>query len=185
MTDDAFGSADHRMKRSVEILQQDFANIRTGRASPSLLDKIQVEYYGTPTPINNLATISVPEPRMMVVQPWDRTSLPAIEKAIQKSDLGLNPSSDGTVIRLILPQLNQERRKDLVRQVHKRVEEARVAVRNIRREIQDTLKKQEREHSISEDELKRLSERVQKMTDGFIGQMDEIAKRKEQEVLEV
>jgi ribosome recycling factor len=185
MTDDVFGSAEHRMKRAVEILQQDYANIRTGRATPSLLDKVTVDYYGTPTPISGMATINVPEPRLIVVQPWDRTALPSIEKAIQKSDLGLNPSSDGTVIRLAIPQLNEERRKDLVKQVHKRAEEGRVAIRNIRRESQDQLKRKEREHAISEDELKRSSERLQKLTDGFVGQIDEVSRRKEQEVLEV
>ena len=185
MTDEIFSSAEHRMKRAVEILQQDFGNIRTGRASPALLEKVQVDYYGTPTPINSLATVNVPEPRLLVIQPWDRNSVPAIERAIQKSDLGLNPSSDGTVIRLVIPQLNEERRRELVKQVHKRAEDGRVAVRNIRRDCQDALKKQEREHAISEDELKRANERLQKLTDSFIAQMDEIAKRKEQEVLEV
>jgi ribosome recycling factor len=185
MTDDIFGSAEHRMKRAVEILQRDFGNIRTGRASPSLLDRVQVDYYGTATPISNLATISVPEPRLMVVQPWDRTTLPSIEKAIQKSDLGLNPSSDGTVIRLAIPQLTEERRKELVKQVHRRAEEGRVAIRNIRRESQDDLKKQEREHSISEDELKRSTDRLQKLTDKYIAEVDEVARRKEHDVMEV
>jgi ribosome recycling factor len=185
MTDEIFSSAEHRMKRAVEILQQDFGNIRTGRASPALLEKVQVDYYGTPTPINSLATVNVPEPRLLVIQPWDRNSVPAIERAIQKSDLGLNPSSDGTVIRLVIPQLNEERRRELVKQVHRRAEDGRVAVRNIRRDCQDALKKQERERAISEDELKRANERLQKLTDSFIAQMDEIAKRKEQEVLEV
>lgn len=185
MSDDVFGSAEHRMKRAVEILQRDFSNIRTGRASPTLLERVQVDYYGTPTPINNLATVSVPEPRLLVIQPWDRTVLPSIERAIQKSDLGLNPSSDGTVIRLAIPQLNEERRRELVKQVHRRAEEGRVAVRNIRREAHDELKKQEREHAISQDELKRAVDRLQKLTDSHVAQVDEIAKRKEQEVLEV
>jgi ribosome recycling factor len=173
------------MSRAVEILQQDFANVRTGRASPALLDKVQVDYYGAPTPLNNLATISAPEPRLLVIQPWDRSTLPVIEKAIQKSDLGLNPSSDGQVIRLAIPQLTADRRKELVKQVQRRAEEGRVAVRNIRRESQDSLKKQEREHLISEDELKRASDRLQKLTDRFVAEMDEAAKRKEQDVLEV
>lgn len=185
MSDDIFGSAEHRMRRAVEILQRDYGNIRTGRARPALLDRVQVDYYGTPTPVNNLATVSVPEPRMLVIQPWDRTTIGAIEKAIQRSDLGLNPNSDGTVIRLVLPQLTQDRRKELVKQVHKRAEEGKVAVRNIRREAQDELKKQERDHAISEDELKRASERLQKLTDSHIGQIDDIARRKEHEVMEV
>jgi ribosome recycling factor len=184
-TDDIFSSAERRMSRAVEILQQDFANVRTGRASPALLDKVQVDYYGAPTPLNNLATISAPEPRLLVIQPWDRSTLPVIEKAIQKSDLGLNPSSDGQVIRLAIPQLTADRRKELVKQVQRRAEEGRVAVRNIRRESQDSLKKQEREHLISEDELKRASDRLQKLTDRFVAEMDEAAKRKEQDVLEV
>jgi ribosome recycling factor len=185
MTDEIFASAEHRMKRAVEILQRDYGNIRTGRASPSLLDRIQVDYYGTPTPVNNLATISVPEPRLIVVQPWDRTALPSIEKAIQKSDLGLNPSSDGTVIRLAIPQLTEERRKEIVKQVHRRAEEGRVAVRNIRRESHDELKKQERDHAISEDDLKRSNDRLQKMTDKYVAEIDEVARRKEHDVLEV
>jgi ribosome recycling factor len=185
VTDDVFASAEHRMKRAVEILQRDFGNIRTGRATPALLDRLQVDYYGTPTPINGLATITVPEPRLLVIQPWDRTTITAIERAIQKSDLGLNPSSDGTVIRLALPQLTQDRRKELVKQVHKRAEEGKVAIRNIRRESHDDLKKQEREHTISEDELKRLTDRLQKLTDSHVAQVDEVARRKEQEVMEV
>jgi ribosome recycling factor len=185
MSDDVFSSAERRMKRAVEILQRDFGNIRTGRASPTLLEKVQVDYYGSPTPINNLATVNVPEPRLLVIQPWDRATVPAIERAIQKSDLGLNPSSDGTVIRLAIPQLNEERRRELVKQVHRRAEEGRVAVRNIRREAHDDLKKSEREHAMSEDELKRSTDRLQKLTDTFIGQIDEVARRKEQEVLEV
>jgi ribosome recycling factor len=185
MSDDVFGSAEHRMKRAVEILQRDYANIRTGRASPALLEKVQVDYYGTLTPINNLATVSVPEPRLIVVQPWDRTTISPIEKAIQKSDLGLNPSSDGTVIRLVLPQLTEERRRELVKQVHRRAEEGRVAIRNIRREAQDEFKKLEREHAISEDELKRLGERLQKLTDSHVAQIEEIARRKEHDVMEV
>jgi ribosome recycling factor len=185
MNDDVFSSAEHRMKRAVEILQRDFGNIRTGRASPTLLEKVQVDYYGSPTPINNLATVNAPEPRLLVIQPWDRATVPAIERAIQKSDLGLNPSSDGTVIRLAIPQLNEERRRELVKQVHRRAEEGRVAVRNVRREVHDDLKKRERDHEMSEDELKRSTDRLQKLTDNFIGQIDEVARRKEQEVLEV
>jgi ribosome recycling factor len=185
MPDDVFGSAEHRMQRAVEILQRDFANIRTGRASPTLLDKVHVDYYGQPTPINSLATVSAPEPRLLVVQPWDRSTVTAIERAIQKSDLGLNPSSDGTVIRLTIPQLNEERRRELVKQVHRRAEEGRVAVRNVRREAQDDLKKQEREHAMSEDELRRATERLQKLTDTYVGKIDETARRKEHEVLEV
>jgi ribosome recycling factor len=185
MADDLFGSAEHRMDRALEFLQRDFDNTRTGRASPALLEKVEVDYYGTPTPINNLATITVPEPRLLVIKPWDRGTIGNIERAIQKSDLGLNPSSDGTVIRLAIPPLNEERRRELVKQVHRRAEEGRVAVRNIRREVHDELKKQEREHAISEDELKRSTDRLQKLTDGHVAKIDEMVRRKEQEVLEV
>ena len=185
MIDEVFSSAEHRMKRAVEFLQKDFAATRAGRASPGLLDKVQVDYYGTPTPISSLAGISTPEPRLLVVQPWDRTTISAIERAIQKSDLGLNPSSDGTVIRLVIPQLTEERRRDLVKQVHRRAEESRVTIRNIRREGHDEIRKAEKDKQISEDELKRATERLQKLTDGYIGQVDEMARRKEHEVLEV
>jgi ribosome recycling factor len=185
VTDEVFSSAERRMGRSIEILQRDFGNIRTGRANASLLDQVLVDYYGTPTPVNQMATINTPEPRLLVIQPWDRTTLPAIERAIQKSDLGLNPSSDGTVIRLSLPQLTQERRKELVKQVHRRAEEGRVAIRNIRREAQDDLKKRERDGEISEDELKRGADRIQKLTDSHVGKIDEAAKTKEREVMEV
>jgi ribosome recycling factor len=173
------------MKRAVEALQHDLATVRTGRASPALLERIQVDYYGAPTPLNAVATINVPEPRLLVIQPWDKKMLPAIEKAIQKSDLGLTPSSDGSVVRLVIPPLNEERRRELVKQVHKRVEDARVAVRNCRREALEELRKAERERHLSEDEVKRAQERLQKLTDSFIAQVDEVGRRKENEILEV
>ncbi|HZR97807.1 MAG TPA: ribosome recycling factor [Chloroflexota bacterium] len=185
MIDEVQANTERKMKRAVEALQHDLASVRTGRASPALLERVHVEYYGAPTPLNGVATITVPEPRLILIQPWDKKMLPVIEKAIQKSDLGLTPSSDGNVVRLPIPALNEERRRDLVKQVHKRVEEARVAVRNCRRDAIDELRKGEREKQISEDEVKRAQDRLQKLTDGFIAQVDEVGKRKESEVMEI
>ena len=159
----------------------------TGRATPALLDRIQVDYYGSATPINGVANISAPDPRMVLVQPWDRTMLGPIEKAIQKSDLGINPTNDGQVIRLVLPQLTQDRRKELVKQVHQRSEEARVAVRNCRRDALEHLRKAENEKDsgISQEDERRAQERLQKLTDGFIKRVEEVSKQKETEVMEV
>src|SRR3712207_4818495 len=176
---------ERRMGRTVEVLQQDLSGIRTGRASPSLLDKVQVEAWGSTQPVQSVATISVPEPRLLVIQPWDRTLIGAIEKAIQKSDLGLNPNNDGTVIRLALPALNEQRRQELAKQVRKRAEEAKVAARNLRRDADNELKKLEKAGTLSQDELRRSTERVQKLTDQTIKQVDEAADRKEREVKEV
>ena len=185
MIDDVHATTERKMKRAVEALQHDLSSVRTGRASPALLERVNVDYYGSPTPLNGVATISVPEPRLLLIQPWDKKLLPVIEKAIQKSDLGLTPSSDGNVVRLPIPALNEERRRDLVKQVHKRVEEARVAVRNCRRDAIDELRKGEREKQVSEDEVKRAQERLQKLTDGFISQVADVGKRKESEVMEI
>jgi ribosome recycling factor len=185
MIEETYSSAEHRMNKAVEIFEQELAAIRAGRASASLLDKVTVDYFGAPTPVNGLATVSVPEPRMIMIQPWDKSTITAIEKAIQKSDLGLNPYSDGTVIRLALPQLNEDRRKDIVKTVRKRAEDAKVAVRNCRRDATDDLKKLEKDHQIGEDDHRRAAERLQKLTDGIIVRVDEIAQRKEREVLEV
>src|SRR5262245_6641370 len=160
--DDVYTTAHDKMEKSVEVLKHELASIRTGRATPALLDRVVVDYFGSPTPVNALATIAAPEPRLITIQPWDRQSLGAIEKAIQKSDLGLNPTNDGTIIRLVIPQLNDERRKDLVKQVQRRIEEARVAVRNLRRDAVEAMRKEERDKTISEDDLKRGQERVQK-----------------------
>src|SRR3954451_6170849 len=173
------------MAKTIEVLNQDLSAIRTGRASPSLLDKVQVEAWGATHPIQSVATISVPEPRLLVIQPWDKSMIAPIEKAIQKSDLGLNPNNDGTVIRLALPQLNEQRRNDLAKQVKKRSEESKVAVRNVRRDADNALKKLEKDGKLSQDELKRALDRVQKLTDGSIRQVDEAADRKEKEVKEV
>jgi ribosome recycling factor len=185
MIDDVYQNTERKMHRAVEVLQHDLGAVRTGRASPALLEKVQVDAYGAAMPLTGLATISVPEPRMLVIQPWDKKMLPAIEKAIQKSDLGLTPHSDGSVVRLSLPALNEERRRDLVKQVHKRVEEARVAVRNCRRDAVDDLRKAEKEQHIPEDQIKRAQDRLQKLTDELIKQVDEVGRRKEGEVMEI
>lgn len=185
MVDDLFGDADRRMQKAIEVLKQDLAAIRTGRASAALVDRITVDYYGTPTPINQVATIAVPEARMLTIQPWDRKVLVDIEKAIQKSDLGINPSNDGQMIRLAIPPLNEERRRDMVKAVHKKLDEHKVAIRNIRRDAHDKLRDREKKKEISEDELKRSTERLQKLTDRFIDEMEKIGKAKELEILEV
>lgn len=185
MADDLLEDAERRMKKAVEALKQDLAAIRTGRASAAFVDRIQVDYYGTPTPINQVATISVPEARLIVIQPWDRKLLTDIEKAIQKSDLGINPNSDGQVIRLNIPPMNEERRRDMVKMLHKKQDEHKVAVRNIRRDVQDKLRDREKKKEVPEDELKRSTERLQKLTDRYIDEMDRVGKSKEQEILEV
>jgi len=185
MIDDVYQNTERKMHRAVEVLQHDLGAVRTGRASPALLEKVQVDAYGAAMPVSGLATITVPEPRMLVIQPWDKKMLPAIEKAIQKSDLGLTPNSDGSVVRLSLPALNEERRRDLVKVVHKRVEEARVAVRNCRRDAVDDLRKAEKEQHIPEDHVKRAQDRLQKLTDELIRQVDEVGRRKEGEVMEI
>jgi ribosome recycling factor len=173
------------MEKAIEALQSDLRAIRTGRASPALLEKLQVEYYGTPTPLNQLAGVSVPEPRTLMIRPYDKNTIAAIERAIQKSDLGLTPSNDGQIVRLMIPQLTEERRKDLSKQVGRRVEEARVAARNIRRDANDRLTKMEKDKEISEDDLRDAQKEVQKLTDDFIKQIDEIGKAKEAEIMEV
>jgi ribosome recycling factor len=185
--DDILKTAEHKMTTAVEILSRDLNSVRTGRATPALLDRIQVDYYGSLTPINGVANISAPDPRMVLVQPWDRSMLGPIEKAIQKSDLGINPTNDGQVIRLVLPQLTQDRRKELVKQVHQRSEEARVAVRNCRRDALEHLRKAENEKDsgISQEDERRAQERLQKLTDGFIRRVEEVSKQKETEVMEV
>ncbi len=185
MTADIFDDAERRMKKAVEALRQDLAAIRTGRASSALVERIQVDYYGAPTPINQVAQISVPEARLIVIQPYERRLLADIEKAIQKSDLGINPNNDGQVIRLNIPPLNEERRRDMVKVLHKKLDEHKVAVRNIRRDTQDKLQDREKKKEISEDELKRSKDRLQKLTDKYIDEMDKVGKTKEHEILEV
>jgi ribosome recycling factor len=173
------------MQKAVEALKQDVSSIRTGRASSALIERITVDYYGTPTPINQVASISIPEARLLVIQPWDRKMLIDIEKAIQKSDLGINPNNDGQVIRLAIPPLNEERRRDMVKTLHKKLDEHKVAIRNVRRDAQDKLRDREKKKEVSEDELKRSTERLQKLTDRYIDEMDKVGKTKELEILEV
>jgi ribosome recycling factor len=185
MVDDLFGDAERRMQKAVEALRQDIASLRTGRASSALIERITVDYYGTPTPINQVASIAVPEARLLIIQPWDRKMLTDIEKAIQKSDLGINPSNDGQVIRLAVPPLNEERRREMVKTLHKKLDEHKVAIRNVRRDAQDKLRDREKKKEVSEDELKRSTERLQKLTDHFIDEMDKVGKTKELEILEV
>ena len=177
--------AEERMNKSIEALKHEFASIRTGRASVALLDKVMVDYYGSPSPINQVANISVPEPRMIVIAPWDKTMIGAIEKAILQSDLGLNPGNDGAQIRLSIPQLTEERRKEIVKVVHKKAEDAKVAVRNIRREENEELKKQEKAHEITEDDCKSELDNVQKKIDKAVKEIDAIIESKNKEVMEV
>jgi ribosome recycling factor len=180
-----FNDAEDRMKKVILNLKADFATIRTGRASAAILDKVFVDYYGAPTPINQVSSVSIPEPKMILIQPWDISMLSAIEKAILKSDLSLTPNNDGKVIRLILPELTSERRKDLVKMAKKKAEEAKIAVRNLRREYNETLKKMEKNSEISEDELKRAQDDMQKLTDRFVEEVDKTLDSKEKDILEV
>ncbi|MBO0791075.1 MAG: ribosome recycling factor [Ktedonobacteraceae bacterium] len=185
MTADLFDDAERRMKKAVDALKQDLGSIRAGRASASLLERIQVDYYGTPTPINQLATINVPEARLLTIQPWDRKLLTDIEKAIQRSDLGINPNNDGQIIRLAIPPMSEERRRDLVKMLHKKLDEHKVAIRNVRRDVQEKLRDREKKKEVSEDELKRSSDKLQKLTDRYIDEMEKVGKTKETEILEV
>ncbi|MBI4214084.1 MAG: ribosome recycling factor [Chloroflexi bacterium] len=177
-------STEERMRKSIESLKHDLGSIRTGRATPAILDRVVVDYYGAPTPVQALAAIAAPEPRLLTIQPYDRQAMSAIERAIQKSDLGLTPNNDGTTIRLVIPQLTDDRRRDLVKRVQKRLEEARVAVRNCRRDGLEVLRKEEKEKAISEDELRRGQDALQKVTDRYVGQVDEMGREKEREIME-
>ena len=185
MIKDILIDAENRMRGAVSVLHDDIAAIRTGRASPAIVEKLQIEYYGTPTPLQQLASISTPEPRSLMIKPFDASSLKAIEKAIQTSDLGLNPNSDGKVIHLNLPPLTEERRRDLVKQMHHRLEESRIAVRNIRRDAHNDLREFEKEKLITEDELKRGEDDLQKLTDKYVEEIAEQGKKKESEIMEV
>ncbi|MBI2878809.1 MAG: ribosome recycling factor [Candidatus Rokubacteria bacterium] len=179
-----FKDTEAKMQKAIETLTREFAGVRTGRATTALLEGIRVEYYNTPTPVHQVATLAVPDPRTLLVQPWDASLLSKIEKAIQKSDLGLTPVNDGKVIRLNIPPLTEERRRQLARLVGKLAEETRVAVRNVRREAKERLRAQEKEKKLSEDEAKRGEAELQKLTDRFIERVDELLKKKEQEILE-
>ncbi|MDI3477025.1 MAG: ribosome recycling factor [Thermoanaerobacterium sp.] len=182
--DDLLKNTEEKMKKSIAVLKSELLSIRAGRANPSLLDRISIDYYGTMTPINKLATITAPEPKVIVIQPWDTSKISEIEKAIQKSDLNINPTSDGKIIRLVFPDLTEERRKELVKLVHKKGEEARVAVRQIRRDANDVIKKMDKNGEISEDEKIKKEENVQKLTDKYIKEIDKILEQKEKEILE-
>ena len=177
--------ATEKMNGAVEALKKDLTSIRTGRASLALLDGIHVDYYGTSTPLSQVATLGIPESRQITIQPWEQKLIPEIEKAILKSDLGLTPNNDGKSIRLNIPPLTEERRKQLVKVVKKRAEEARIAIRNIRRDINDELKKTEKEKHLSEDDVKKFQEEVQKLTNSYIGKVDEVLQHKEKEIMEV
>ena len=185
MTKDILDAQEERMKKTLEGLKKDYGTLRAGRAAPSLLDKVTVDYYGTPTPVNQLANVTVPEPRMIMIKPWDKKSLKDIEKAIMKSDLGLMPNSDGSIIRLAIPQLTQERRKELVKVVSKKAEEAKVAMRNIRRDGNEAIKKLEKNKEITEDDRKEGQENMQKLLDKYIKLVDSTKAAKEKEVMEV
>jgi ribosome recycling factor len=185
MVKDALTEAEQKMKGAITALEENLVTIRTGRASPALVERLQVEYYGSPTQLQQLATITVPEPRQLLIKPFDQASLKDIERAIQASELGLNPANDGKVIRLNLPPLTEERRRDLVKVVHHRAEEARISVRNIRRHTHDDLREFEKEKIISEDELKKGENDLQKLTDKYVGKVDELSQRKEAEIKEI
>ncbi len=185
MVTDALTDAEARMRQAVEALTRELATVRTGRASSSLVENLAVDYYGASTPLNQLATISVPEARLIVVQPWDRQALSAIEKAVLKANLGLNPSNDGSVIRLPIPQPTEERRRELVKMLKGRLEQGRVEVRNIRRDVIERLRAMERDKELSQDEGQRTQNKLQQLTDAFVGQMDSLATTKEAEVMEV
>ena len=185
MIEDTMNSAEHRMQSAVIALDRELTSVRTGRARPALVETLKVDYYGTPTPLNQMASINAPEPRLITIQPWDKAQLGTIEKAIQKSDLGLNPTNDGNIIRLAIPALTEDRRKELVKVVHKKVEDGRVAVRNVRRDSLEELRKLQHDKQLSDDDERRAQERLQKLTDRFIGEIDKHGQAKEQELLEV
>ncbi len=185
MIDDILKEADDKMKKSVVATGHEMATVRTGRAAGAIIEHLTVDYYGTKTPLNQMASITVPEPQLLVVQPWDKTALEAVEKAIMQSDLGLSPSNDGNLIRVPFPPLSEERRKDLVRHVKKLAEHGRVSIRNIRRDANDRVKRLEKEHEIAEDSGKRAHDECQDLTDKYIVKIDALVEAKEQEIMEV
>ncbi|MBR1805751.1 MAG: ribosome recycling factor [Selenomonadaceae bacterium] len=185
MTNDVIKSAEDRLNKTLDALKKDYGTLRAGRAAPSLLDKVMVDYYGTATPVNQIANVTIPEPRMIMIKPYDKSSLKEIEKAIQKSDLGLTPNNDGTAIRLNIPQPTQERRKELVKIVSKKAEDAKVAMRNIRRDANEAIKKLEKGKQITEDDRKEAQDKIQKLLDKFIKLVDGVKAAKEKEVMEV
>ncbi len=185
MIDETIADSEDRMKKSVEALQRELAAIRTGHAHTGLVDHVRVEYYGTLTPVNQMATVAAPEPRLLTIQPWDRSALVAIEKALMKSDLGLTPSNDGAIIRLAIPPLTESRRKELIKVVHSRVEDGRVAVRNIRRDAIEHIRRAVHNKEASEDEQHKAQDQLQKLTDRYVGVIDQRGKDKEAELMEV
>ena len=185
MEQDNITLAGEKMDKTIGVIKRELTSMRAGRANPQILDKIAVDYYGTPTPLNQIGNISSPEPRMLVIAPWEAKLIPQIEKAIQKSDIGINPSNDGKVIRLLVPELNEERRKELCKNVKKAVEEGKVAIRAVRRDTMDQLKKQKKDSEITEDDLKDAETELQKLTDGKIKELDTIGAEKEKEIMSV
>lgn len=183
MYQDTIKAAADKMDKTIASIQQDLSTLRAGRANPQILDKITVDYYGSPTALNQVGNISAPEPRLLVIAPWEPSMITPIEKAIQKSDLGINPSNDGKVIRLVIPELTAERRKDLCKQVKKRIEEGKVAIRNIRRDAMDAVKKMQKASEITEDDLKNAEKDLQKATDAHIEQIDKVGAGKEKEIM--
>ena len=185
MIKDVTKDIERRMHGALEVLHQEFRSLRTGRANAAMLDGVQVDYYGTPTPLNQVANLSVPEAALIVAQPWDKSMIPAIEKAIRNSELGLNPASDGKIIRIPIPALTEERRRELTKKAHHMAEETRTAIRQVRRDGNDRLKKMEKDHEISQDEEKRALEDVQKLTDKMIDEVNSVLQHKEKEIMEV
>ena len=185
MYKEAIKSAGEKMDKTIAIIEKDLSTLRAGRANPQILDKITVDYYGTPTQLNQVGNISSPEPRMLVIAPWEPKMIAEIEKAIQKSDLGINPSNDGKVIRLVVPELNEERRKELCKQVKKQVEEGKVAIRNTRRDTMDQIKKMKKDSVITEDDLKQAETEMQKVTDAHIKTLDKVGADKEKEIMSI
>lgn len=185
MNDEVISTARQGMNRAIDALKKDLAKVRTGRASTSILDEVVVDYYGTPTPLNQVGTLAVPEPRLITIQPWEKSLIPQIEKAILKSDLGLTPNSDGQIVRISIPALTEERRKEMVKLARRLGEDAKIAIRNVRRDANETLKKLEKEKEISEDDLKRGEKDVQDLTDSFVQKVDDTIDKKEKEVMEV
>lgn len=185
MYQDTIKAAEDKMDKTVAIVVKDLATLRAGRANPQILDKITVDYYGTPTPLNQIGNISSPEPRLLVIAPWEPKMIGDVEKAIQKSDLGINPSNDGKVVRLMVPELTEERRRDLCKQVRKQIEEGKIAVRNTRRDAIDTMKKMKKDSKITEDDLKTAEEEIQKVTDAKIKELDKVSADKEKEIMSI
>ncbi len=185
MNKDDYAEYTDRMQKTLDVMQANFAAVRAGRANAAVLDQIRVDYYGTPTPINQIATIASPDPRTLTIQPWDAGTMKLIEKAIQASDLGINPQNDGRLIRLAFPQLTEERRKDLIKQVRKYGEESKTAIRNIRRDAMDAFKKQQKKSEITEDDLKNAEKDIQKLTDDYIADVEKMVSKKEKELSEI